>query len=109
MIEFVTKYWSSLLLLVILAVIVIVLIYKKQYAILGKIVFSLVTEAEKKFGGGTGTAKFAAVVDWIYPKIPAVVRFFITSKQLTKLIEDGLTEAKKKWESNPQLSAYIKP
>jgi hypothetical protein len=105
--DILSEYGSSILFVLIFAAIVVLLIYKKQYAILDKIVFSLVTEAEKKYGGGTGAAKLAAVVEWVYPKIPAVVRFFITSDELMELIENILTEAKKKWDSNPKLSAYI--
>jgi hypothetical protein len=84
------------------------LIAKKQYAILDKIIFSLVTEAEKKYdGGGTGAAKLAAVIEWLYPKIPAVIRLFITSAQLEKLIDHVLIEARERWNKNPNLAAYI--
>ncbi|GHU56991.1 hypothetical protein AGMMS49975_21520 [Clostridia bacterium] len=86
----------------------IVLISKKQYTILDKIVLTLVVEAEKKYGAGTGAVKLAAVVDWLYPKIPAIIRLFITEKQIEQQIERVLTEAQKKWESNPNISTYIK-
>jgi hypothetical protein len=51
--------------------------------------------------------KLAAVIDWVYPKIPAVIRLFITAAQLTKIIEDVLAEAQEKWKKNPNISTYI--
>jgi hypothetical protein len=95
--------------LVVLALLVgaILLIVKKQYTILDKIALVLVTEAEKKYGEKTGAVKLAAVIDWLYPKIPAIIRLFITEKQIEKIVERVLTDAQKKWESNPNLSSYI--
>jgi hypothetical protein len=107
--HFLLQNWDSILVLLIVLAVIIALIAKKQYAILDKIVFVLVTEAEKKYGSGTGSVKFAAVVDWLYPKIPALVRLFVTSSQLEKLIERVLAEAQKKWSSNADLSTYINP
>jgi hypothetical protein len=83
------------------------LIVRRQYGILDKIVLALVTEAEKQYGGGTGAVKLAAVIDWVYPKIPAVIRLFISAQQITRLIERVLAEAKVRWEKNPNISAYI--
>lgn len=106
-INFLVQNWDSVLVVLLAATGIIFLIAKRQYAILDKIIFSLVTEAEKKFGGGTGAAKLAAVIDWVYPKIPAVIRLFISEAQLEKLIERVLADAKERWEKNPHLSAYI--
>jgi hypothetical protein len=106
--NFLLSNWDSVL--VVLAVLAggVVLIAKKEYAVLDKIVLALVTEAEKKYGGGTGAVKLAAVVDWLYPKIPAIIRLFISERQIEQIIERVLAEAQKKWESNPNLSTYIK-
>lgn len=106
-IKFLLANWDSVLIVIVLITVLIIIITKKQYAILDKIVFSLVTEAEKKYGGGTGAAKLAAVIEQLYPKIPAVIRLFISEAQLEKLIERVLAEAKERWEKNPNLSAYI--
>jgi hypothetical protein len=99
--------WDSVAVVVLFLAVVLVLIARKQYDILDKIIFALVTEAERLYGDGTGAVKLAAVIDWVYPKIPAVIRLFITAGQLTKMIEKVLMEAKTKWESKPNLSAYI--
>jgi hypothetical protein len=105
--NFLFSNWDSVLIFVAIIAILFFLIVKKEYAILDKILFSLVTEAEKWYGSGTGAIKLAAVIDWVYPKIPAVIRAFITAKQLTKAIERILKEAKEKWDANPKLSTYI--
>ncbi|GHU95023.1 hypothetical protein FACS1894208_07110 [Clostridia bacterium] len=106
--KFLLSNWDSILVVVAAAAGVIALIAQKQYAILDKIAFSLVTEAEKKYGGGTGAAKFAAVIEWLYPKIPALIRLFVTSKQLEGIIERVLSDAQKRWANSPYLAAYVR-
>lgn len=105
--KFFAMHWDSVLVVLAVVAVFVVLIVKKQYGILDKIVFSLVTEAEKKYGGGTGAAKLAAVIEQLYPKIPAVIRLFLSAEQIEKLIERVLADAKERWEKNPHLSAYI--
>jgi hypothetical protein len=106
--HFLAANWDSIAVVVAFVVVVLVLIAKKQYAIIEKIVFALVTEAEKKYGDGIGTAKLAAVIDWLYPKIPALIRIFITAGQIERIIEKVLADAQKRWDSNPKLTEYIK-
>lgn len=105
--DFVLKNWDSVLVVLAVVAVVIVLICRKEYALLDRIILVLVTEAEKQFGGGTGALKLAAVIDWIYPKIPAIIRIFITEERLVSIIERVLDEAKRKWDANPSLSEYI--
>ena len=73
----------------------------------GQILFNLVTQAEKQFGSGTGSLKYAAVADWIYQRIPAVLKLLFTSNDIEKMIEDVLEEAKKAWGANENLKGYI--
>jgi hypothetical protein len=105
--NFLLSNWDSVLVVAAALAAVIALIAKKQYAILDRIILVLVTEAEKQYGGNTGSLKLAAVIDWVYPKIPAVIRLFITEAQLVAAIERVLAEAKTKWESNKNISTYI--
>lgn len=107
LLNFLLQNWDSVLVIMAVGAGVTVLIVKKQYAVLDTIIFSLVTEAEKKYGGGLGAAKLAAVIEWLYPKIPALIRLFITAAQLEKLIERVLIDAKERWEKNPTLAAYV--
>ena len=75
--------------------------------ILKKILFNLVTQAEKQFGSGTGSLKYAAVADWIYQRIPAVLKLLFTAKDIEKMIESVLAEAKQAWGANENLKGYI--
>jgi hypothetical protein len=106
--KFVLLNWDSVIVVLVIIAGLIVLIARKQFTILDKIVFTLVTEAEKKYGGGgTGTVKLAAVVGWLYPKIPAVIRLFLSVEQIEAIIERVLADAKSKWDSSPIFSSYI--
>ena len=85
----------------------VVLIKRGETKILKQILFNLVTQAEKQFGSGTGSLKYAAVADWIYQRIPAVLKLLFTSSDIEKMIEAALEEAKKAWGANENLKGYI--
>lgn len=102
-IEFIITYWRDLLLLAAGLAAIIYAIYKKDFSLVRQQLFSLVTEAERKYGGGTGVLKLASVVTAIYPKLPKLFKLLVTEKKLVQMIESVLTEAKKKWESNIKL------
>ena len=70
--------------------------------------FALVTEAEALYGAGTGELKLASVIDTIYPNLPKLFKTFVTDKQLTKIVESVLAEAKEKWNSNKNFEKIIK-
>lgn len=101
--EFFALNWDSLAVIVIIIAFIVFLIVKKQWPVLDQILFALVTWAEREYGGGTGTLKLAAVVEKVYPKIPAIIRLFISTATIEKLIEKALKEAKLRWEKNPAL------
>lgn len=50
---------------------------------------------------------YAAVADWIYQRIPAVLKLLFTSSDIEKMIEAALEEAKKAWGANENLKGYI--
>lgn len=102
-IEFIINYWSDILLVIAAVVSLVYAIYKKDLSLVRQQLFSLVTEAEREYGSGTGALKLASVVTTIYPKLPKLFKSIITEKKLVQVIEDVLTEAKKKWESNTKL------
>ncbi len=105
--NFIAGNWDSVLIILCAIGLVVGLIAKGQYAILNKIILALVTEAEKEFGGGTGKMKLAAVVGWVYDKIPSLIRRFISLEKLESLIDKVLKDAKAMWETNPDIKAYI--
>ena len=101
------KNWDSVLVIVAFLAVVVVLIKRGETKILKQILFNLVTQAEKQFGSGTGSLKYAAVADWIYQRIPAVLKLLFTSSDIEKMIEAALEEAKKAWGANENLKGYI--
>lgn len=106
-IMFLLLNWDSVLVVIGAAVVVVVLYKRGEVAILKNILFRLVTRAEQEYGGGTGELKKAAVIEWIYEKLPAVVRFIVTRKELDRLIDEVLEYAKSKWATNPRLQEII--
>ena len=106
-IAFLLANWDSVLVVLAFLALIVVLIKRGETAVLNRILFSLVTKAEKEFGGGTGKLKLAAVSDWIYQRIPAVLKLLFSEKDIEKLIESALEEAKKAWGTNGNLAAYI--
>lgn len=104
---FLAANWDSVLVVVAFLALVVVLIKRGETKILKQILFNLVTQAEKQFGSGTGSLKYAAVADWIYQRIPAVLKLLFTSSDIEKMIEDVLEEAKKAWGANENLKGYI--
>lgn len=104
---FLAKNWDSVLVIVAFLAVVVVLIKRGETKILKQILFNLVTQAEKQFGSGTGSLKYAAVADWIYQRVPAVLKLLFTSSDIEKMIEAALEEAKKAWGANENLKGYI--
>lgn len=104
---FLAKNWDSVLVVVAFLAVVVVLIKRGETKILKQILFNLVTQAEKQFGSGTGSLKYAAVADWIYQRIPAMLKLLFTSSDIEKMIEAALEEAKKAWGANENLKGYI--
>ena len=94
--------------LMIAAVLGVVVIYKRgETKILKDILFRLVTRAETEFVGCTGELKRAAVIDWLYARMPAPLRVLITRREIDRLINDVLAYAKGKWETNPKLRELV--
>ena len=88
-IKFLVANWDSVLVIVGFLALVAVLIKRGETKILKNILFKLVTQAEREFGSGTGTLKYAAVSDWLYQRMPAVLKFLFTEKDIDSMIESG--------------------
>jgi hypothetical protein len=71
-----------------------------------KIILSLVVQAEKALGSGTGELKYAFVVDALYSKLPAIIRLLYSKKEINQFIEDAVQELKKTLDSGNTLSSY---
>ena len=105
--NFLIENWDFLLLIVLAVAAVGYFSFKGNKSVITKMLHALVTEAEATFGSGTGSLKLAAVIAEVYPKLPAVIKLFITEATLTKWIEDVLAAAKKEWANNSALAEYI--
>ncbi|KAF5056732.1 hypothetical protein DSECCO2_364270 [anaerobic digester metagenome] len=101
--------WDSVVVVVAFVAFLVVLIKRGQTKIMKQVLFNLVTQAEKQFGSGTGDLKYAAVSDWIYQRIPAILRLLFTEKDIAIMIEAVLQEAKKAWGKNDNIKSYISP
>ena len=106
-IKLIAANWDSVLLVIAVAVLLIALYRRGRIEVVKKVLFSLVSRAEKEFGSGTGELKKAAVIEWIYEKLPKIITVFITPKEIEQLIESALEYAKTKWAANGALQSYI--
>jgi alpha/beta superfamily hydrolase len=106
-IKFLLANWDSVLLVIAAFTIVIILYRRGEIKVLKNLLFLLITKAEKEFGNGTGELKRAAVLDWVYARLPRIVTIFITRAEIEKLLEAALAYAKQRWAVNQQLSNYI--
>ena len=105
--NFILAYWDIILVVIAVIASLVYLAFKGEKGIVYKMLYALVTEAEKEFGGGTGTLKLATVIEKIYPQLPRLIKIFVTAQTIDKWVDEVLTEAKKTWEKNSKIAAYI--
>ncbi len=101
-IEFIIYNWSDILLVFSVFFLMIYSSFTNNLGYLRADLFSLVTEAEKIYGGKTGEIKLMYVVKKIHSKMPAVLKAFLSEKQLEKIIEKVLMKVKKIWSEKPE-------
>lgn len=97
MIDFIAQHWLSILIVLVFIATIVILMARGKKEIVYKMLHFLVTEAEQRFGNGTGFIKFAYVLEQIYEKLPLVIRLFITYDTMEQWIENALVEAKEHW------------
>ena len=64
---------------------------------------SLVTEAEKLYGLGTGALKLSYVLEKVYATLPDSCKLIFTPDQLGSMVDKALAIAKELWQRNPSL------
>ena len=106
--KWILSNWDSIIVVIAMIVITVVLVKRGETTILKQILFNLVTKAEQEYGTGTGNLKYAAVADWLYQRIPNVLKILFTSKDIEKMIESALAAAKEKWNTNPNIAEFTK-
>ena len=107
MVDFIKSNLSSILfvIMVVLAMILAIRLgYIKQVK---QMLLAFVIKAEKEFGGGTGEIKFAAVAGWVWERLPAVARFFISQTDVGNLIEEAVAYMKEYLSKNEKAAALV--
>lgn len=99
--------WDSVLVIILFILFLLFLLKRNATKQVNEILFYLVSEAESVFGGGTGQLKYAAVVSWLYERLPAIVKLLYSEKQIDLLIENAVIRMKKYLESNIDAKVLI--
>ena len=68
---------------------------------------TLVTDAEIKFGGGTGPLKRSYVIDELYKRIPDDYKVYITVDNLDTILNEVLETAEKLWSENVKVGRMV--
>ena len=101
--NFIIANWDFILLIVAAVVAVVFAIFKGNKSVVMHMLYALVTDAETQLGGGVGSLKLAAGIDAIYPKLPGIIKTFISNETLVRWVEEALAKAKEAWAKNPAL------
>ena len=106
MLQFIQNNYPSII-VTILFIIGMLLLYKNNKKdIVRQILLSLVVQAEKALGSGTGELKYAWVVDNFYNKMPVIIRMLFTNKEIDAMIEEGVQKLKEILTSGITLNSY---
>lgn len=106
MLEFIKLNLGSIL-VVLLFVIGLLFIYKRgKKDFVRNVVLSLVVQAEKALGSGTGELKYAMVVENVYKVLPYILRLLISEKELDNIIENSVKYLKEYLKKDKDLLGY---
>jgi len=106
MLEFIKLNYSSIL-VVLVTLIGLLLIYKREKKdFVRKVVLSLVVQAEKALGSGTGELKYAMVVEELYRVLPFILTLLISKKELDNIIESSVQYLKEYLKKDNDLLGY---
>lgn len=108
LLNFILENWDSILGALAIIIVAVLAVVKQEKAVIFKMLYALVTEAEKQYGSGTGELKLSSVIAQIYEKAPAAVKVIPVST-LQSWVEDALETAKEKWAKNSNVATYITP
>lgn len=105
--NFLQNYWLDITAVLVFATVLVLLFKSGAKKQVKEILFYLVTQAEKQFGEKTGQLKYACVVTWLFERLPAVCRFFLTQKEISALIESAVTRMKEYLSSNEKAKDIV--
>ena len=101
-----SNYWVDAIIILVATVLLIVAYKAGHRNTVKKIILSLVVQAEKAIGSGTGELKYAMVIEAIYNKLPVVMRFLFTPEEIDNMIEEGVGKLKEILASGVTLDGY---
>lgn len=88
--DFILANWL-IIVVVIIFILVLALLYRAGHRERVKqIILSLVVQAEKALGSGTGELKYALVVERLYYVMPLLIRFLYTKKEIDQYITEAV-------------------
>lgn len=106
MLEFIKVNISSIL-VVLLFILGLLFLYKRnKKEFVRKVVLSLVVQAEKALGSGTGELKYAMVVEELYKALPLILTLLISKKELDNIIESSVQYLKEYLKKDKDLLGY---
>ena len=88
-IKFVVTYWDSIVVVLSVIAAVLLMLRKGMKAQVFEILKYLVTIAEEEYGSGTGALKKQAVIAEIYERMPSILKYFLTEKAISDMIESA--------------------
>lgn len=106
MIEFIKANLASIIVVVLVLIALAVLYKLGKKDTVKKIILALVVQAEKTLGSGTGELKYALVLDAIYSKLPYILRFLFTKKEIDTFIEEAVRKMKDILSKGVTLTGY---
>ena len=78
---------------------------KQARSMLEQMLPSLIIEAERVYGAGTGSLKLSYVLEKVYARLPDSCKMLFAPEQLGSMIDKALAIAKELWLRNPSLIA----
>ena len=106
MIQFIQNNYPSIIVTILFVVGMLLLYKNNKKDIVRKILLSLVVQAEKALGSGTGELKYAWVVDNFYNKMPGIIKLLFTKKEIDTMIEQSVQKLKEVLASGVTLNSY---
>ena len=76
---------------------------KQARSMLEQMLPSLVTAAERAYGGGAGPLKLSYVMEKAYDRLPDACKMLFTPEQMGSMVDKALAIAKVLWLRNPSL------
>lgn len=106
MLDFIKLNISSILVVLLFIIGLLFLYRKNKKEFVRQVVLSLVVQAEKALGSGTGELKYAMVVENVYKVLPYILTLLISKKELDNMIESSVQYLKEYLKKDKDLLGY---